>query len=143
MTVYTSVRRIPYTQINYKSQNKNYMMLTFLNISVLLLGVYTTTVSGFSTSISYSRVSRIRQTTTKLNANIYDAWNEDLLSSANSEYTYDELILPLDEESIEQCLDELMESDYGKTKKTYKFIITRVWQSFNLTILNFTSHSPQ
>jgi len=56
----------------------------------------------------------IRQTTTKLNANIYDAWAEDL-SSSNSEYTYDELILSLDEESIEQCLEELMESDYGKT----------------------------
>ena len=91
------------------------MMLTFLIHSVLLLGVYSTTVSGFSTSISYSRVSRIRQTSTNLNANIYDAWANDELSSSNSEYTYDELILPLDEESIEQCLEELMESDYGKT----------------------------
>ena len=91
------------------------MMQTFLIHIVLLLGIYTTKVSGFSTSTSYSRVSRIRQTTTKLNANIYDAWAEDLLSSSNSEYTYDELILPLDEESIEQCLEELMSSDYGKT----------------------------
>ena len=90
-------------------------MLTFLVHIVLLLGVYSTAVSGFSTSTSYSRVSRIRQTTTKLNANIYDAWANDELSSSNSEYTYDELILPLDEESIEQCLEELMESDYGKT----------------------------
>ena len=90
-------------------------MLTFLVHIVLLLGVYSTTVSGFSTCTSYSRVLRIRQTTTTLNANIYDAWAEDLLSSSNSEYTYDELILPLDEESIEQCLDELMQSDYGKT----------------------------
>jgi len=90
------------------------MMQTFL--SVLVLGIYITAISGFTTStISYSRVSRIRQTTTKLNANIYDAWANDLLSSKNSEYTYDELILPLDEESIEQCLEELMESDYGKT----------------------------
>jgi len=81
-----------------------------------VLGIYITAISGFTTStISYSRVSRIRQTTTKLNANIYDAWANDLLSSKNSEYTYDELILPLDEESIEQCLEELMESDYGKT----------------------------
>jgi len=88
------------------------MMLAFLIISVLSLGV-STAVSGFSTSTSYSTM--IRQTTTKLNANIYDAWAEDLLSSSNSEYTYDELILPLDEESIEQCLEELMESDYGKT----------------------------
>lgn len=87
-------------------------MLAFLIISVLSLGV-STAVSGFSTSTSYSTM--IRQTTTKLNANIYDAWAEDLLSSSNSEYTYDELILPLDEESIEQCLEELMESDYGKT----------------------------
>ena len=90
-------------------------MLTFLVHIVLLLGVYSTAVSGFSTSTSYSRVLRIQQTTTTLNAKIYDAWAEDLLSSSNSEYTYDELILPLDEESIEQCLEELMESDYGKT----------------------------
>jgi len=87
-------------------------MLTFLIHIVLVLGIYTTKVSGFSTSTSYSTM--IRQTTTKLNANIYDAWAEDL-SSSNSEYTYDELILSLDEESIEQCLEELMESDYGKT----------------------------
>ena len=91
------------------------MMQTFL-VSVLVLGVYITAISGFTTStISYSRVSRIRQTKTTLNANIYDAWANDELSSKNSEYTYDELILPLDQESIEQCLDELMESDYGKT----------------------------
>ena len=92
------------------------MMQTFLVInSFLLLGIYTTAVSGFSTSISYSRISRIRQTTTTLFANIYDAWANDELSSSNSEYTYDELLLPLDEESIEQCLEELMSSDYGKT----------------------------
>eukprot|EP00584_Thalassiosira_punctigera_P005754 CAMPEP_0172534556 /NCGR_PEP_ID=MMETSP1067-20121228/6877_1 /TAXON_ID=265564 ORGANISM="Thalassiosira punctigera, Strain Tpunct2005C2" /NCGR_SAMPLE_ID=MMETSP1067 /ASSEMBLY_ACC=CAM_ASM_000444 /LENGTH=228 /DNA_ID=CAMNT_0013319363 /DNA_START=8 /DNA_END=694 /DNA_ORIENTATION=- len=47
--------------------------------------------------------------------NIYDDWAGDLLSSSQSEYTYDELTLPLDEDSIEQCLEELMDSEYGKT----------------------------
>ena len=90
------------------------MMLTFL-VSVLVLDVYITAISGFSTSTSYLKAASRRQTTTKLNANIYDAWANDELSSSNSEYTYDELLLPLDEESIEQCLEELMSSDYGKT----------------------------
>ncbi|KAL7533358.1 hypothetical protein ACHAXR_005181 [Thalassiosira sp. AJA248-18] len=47
--------------------------------------------------------------------NMYDDWAGDLLSSSQSEYTYDDLIIPLDEESIEQCLEELMDSEYGKT----------------------------
>ncbi len=47
--------------------------------------------------------------------NLYDDWSQDLLSSSQSDYSYDDLILPLDEESIELCLEELMDSDYGKT----------------------------
>mmetsp|Transcript_13341 Transcript_13341/g.28627 ORF Transcript_13341/g.28627 Transcript_13341/m.28627 type:complete len:249 (+) Transcript_13341:187-933(+) len=47
--------------------------------------------------------------------NFYDDWSNDLLSSSQSDYTYDELILFLDEECIEQCLEELMDSEYGKT----------------------------
>lgn len=53
-------------------------------------------------------------TSTKI-YNLYDDWSQDLLSSSQSEYSYDDLILPLDEESIELCLEELMDSDYGKT----------------------------
>ena len=66
------------------------------------------TASSTSTTITHST------STTRL-YNIYDDWANDLLSSSQSEYTYDELILPLDEESIEQCLEELMDSEYGKT----------------------------
>eukprot|EP00579_Thalassiosira_antarctica_P021023 CAMPEP_0201965208 /NCGR_PEP_ID=MMETSP0904-20121228/10575_1 /ASSEMBLY_ACC=CAM_ASM_000553 /TAXON_ID=420261 /ORGANISM="Thalassiosira antarctica, Strain CCMP982" /LENGTH=244 /DNA_ID=CAMNT_0048512221 /DNA_START=1 /DNA_END=735 /DNA_ORIENTATION=+ len=47
--------------------------------------------------------------------NFYDDWSLDRLSSSQSEYTYDDLNLMLDEEFIEQCLEELMDSDYGKT----------------------------
>lgn len=47
--------------------------------------------------------------------NFYDDWSNDLLSSSQSDYTYDELILFLDEDCIEQCLEELMDSEYGKT----------------------------
>jgi len=48
--------------------------------------------------------------------NIYDDWRADLLSSSQSRHTYDDLILPtLDEESVTQCLEEFMDSDYGKT----------------------------
>ena len=48
--------------------------------------------------------------------NIYDDWSTDLLSTSSSPYTYDDLIHPFcDEESIEQCLEELMDSNYGKT----------------------------
>lgn len=47
--------------------------------------------------------------------NIYDDWSLDRLSSSQSEHTYDELVLPLDEESVERCLEEFMDSEYGKT----------------------------
>ncbi|KAL7478251.1 hypothetical protein ACHAW6_004023 [Cyclotella cf. meneghiniana] len=51
-----------------------------------------------------------------LRANIYDDWSLDLLSTSQSSYTYDELQLPYcDEDAVEQCLEEFMESDYGKT----------------------------
>ena len=53
--------------------------------------------------------------TTRLH-NIYDDWRADLLSSSQSRHTYDDLILPtLDEESVTRCLEEYMDSDYGKT----------------------------
>ncbi len=43
-------------------------------------------------------------------------WRADLLSSSQSRHTYNDLILPtLDEESVMQCLEEFMDSDYGKT----------------------------
>ena len=47
--------------------------------------------------------------------NLYDDWSLDLLSSSQSQYTYDDLIMPLDEENIEHCLEELMDSEYGET----------------------------
>lgn len=52
----------------------------------------------------------------RLKGNIYDDWAQDLLSTTQSTYTYDDLQLPYcDEEAIEQCLEEFMDSDYGKT----------------------------
>jgi hypothetical protein len=68
-------------------------------------------VSGFQTPQQPSpyRPSSLR-------GNIYDDWAQDLLSTAQSPYTYDELQLAYcDEEAIEQCLEEFMDSDYGKT----------------------------
>ncbi len=57
-----------------------------------------------------------RHSTSTTLYNLYDDWAGDLLSSSQSKYTYDDLILPLlDEESVEQCLEELMDSEYGKT----------------------------
>ena len=53
-------------------------------------------------------------TTTQL-YNIYDDWSNDLISSSQSDYTYDDMILPLDIDTIEQCMDELVDSDYGET----------------------------
>jgi hypothetical protein len=51
-----------------------------------------------------------------LRANLYDEWSQDLLSTAQSTYTFEELQLAYcDEEAIEQCLEEFMDSDYGKT----------------------------
>ena len=68
-----------------------------------------------TTTITQAReTSSTARTTTQL-YNLYDDWSNDLLSSSQSEYTYDELILPLEEECIEQCLEEFMESEYGKT----------------------------
>ncbi|KAL7428970.1 hypothetical protein ACHAXM_003208 [Skeletonema potamos] len=62
-----------------------------------------------------SQLLLLRSTSTKLH-NIYDDWSTDLLSTASSPYTYDDLILPFcDEEAVEQCLEELMDSEYGKT----------------------------
>ena len=52
----------------------------------------------------------------RLNGNIYDDWAQDLLSTKQSPYSYDELKMEYcDEEAIEQCLEEFMNSDYGKT----------------------------
>lgn len=51
-----------------------------------------------------------------LKGNIYDDWSQDLLSTTQSPFTYEELQLEYcDEEAVEQCLEELMDSDYGKT----------------------------
>ena len=54
------------------------------------------------------------ESTTRL-YNIYDDWKADLLSSSQSRYTYDDLHLQLDEGAIVHCLEEFMDSDYGKT----------------------------
>ena len=60
------------------------------------------------------RRRRPASTNTRL-YNLYDDWAGDLISSSQSEFTYDDLIMPLDEGSIEQCLEELMDSAYGET----------------------------
>ena len=59
---------------------------------------------------------------TQLQNNLYDDWSSDLLSTSQSEYSYDDLLLlPTNdddgdiEESIVLCLEELMDSEYGKT----------------------------
>jgi hypothetical protein len=59
---------------------------------------------------------------TLLQNNLYDDWSSDLLSTSQSEYTYDDLLLlPTNdddgdiEESVVLCLKELMDSEYGKT----------------------------
>ena len=58
---------------------------------------------------------------TRLHNNLYDDWSSDLLSSSQSEYTYDDLVLLTTEgnmdyeESIAQCLEEFMDSEFGKT----------------------------
>jgi hypothetical protein len=59
---------------------------------------------------------------TLLQNNLYDDWSSDLLSTSQSEYTYDDLLLlPTNdddgdiEESIVLCLEEMMDSEYGKT----------------------------
>ncbi len=59
-------------------------------------------------------------TSSQLQNNLYDDWSSDLLSSSQSEYSYDDLrLVPTDdmdiEESIVLCLEELMDSEYGKT----------------------------
>lgn len=59
-------------------------------------------------------VARRRRPSTRV-YNLYDDWANDLLSSSKSEHTYDEFVLPLDEDSIETCLEELTDSEYGKT----------------------------
>ena len=61
-----------------------------------------------------TKAMTLASTTTRL-WNFYDDWRYDLLSTTQSAYTYDDLILPLDEDSIELCLEEFMDSDYGKT----------------------------
>ena len=59
---------------------------------------------------------------TQLQNNLYDDWSSDLLSTSQSEYSYDDLLLlPTNdddgdiEESIVLCLEEMMDSEYGKT----------------------------
>ncbi|KAL7498239.1 hypothetical protein ACHAWT_006373 [Skeletonema menzelii] len=81
----------------------------------LLLFCSISSSSGFAPSSSSSASQLLLRPSTKLN-NIYDDWSTDLLSTASSPYTYDDLILPFcDEEAVEQCLEELMDSDYGQT----------------------------
>lgn len=77
-------------------------------------------------------------TTTRL-YNMYDDWASDLLSTSQSEYTYDELILPLDEECIEQCLEELMNSEYGKTMFGRHDMVGRTydWAERSLLVIHF------
>ena len=70
--------------------------------------------------IATTTITQARETTSSTNTstqlyNLYDDWSNDLLSSSQSEYTYDELVLPLDVECIEQCLEEFIDSEYGKT----------------------------
>ena len=70
--------------------------------------------------IATTTITQARETTSSTSTstqlyNLYDDWSNDLLSSSQSEYTYDELILPLEEECIEQCLEEFMDSEYGKS----------------------------
>lgn len=72
-------------------------------------------ISSPSLGFSPSPLLRCSLSSTKL-YNIYDDWSTDLLSTASSPYTYDELILPFcGEEAVEECLEELMNSEYGKT----------------------------
>eukprot|EP00956_Cyclotella_meneghiniana_P014850 scaffold22409_cov74-Cyclotella_meneghiniana.AAC.1 len=53
--------------------------------------------------------------TSALNGNIYDAWSQDILSTTQSDYTYDDLQMAVcDEEAIAIVLEEFMESEYGK-----------------------------
>ena len=81
----------------------------FLAAALLLCSIFSSS-SGFAPSSP-----QVLRPSTKLN-NLYDDWSTDLLSTASSPYTYDDLILPFcDEESVEQCLEELMDSDYGQT----------------------------
>jgi len=61
-----------------------------------------------------ARQSIVQRPSTSL-FNLYDDWVQDLLGSSQSDFTYDELVIPLTEESIDQCLEELMDSDYGNT----------------------------
>jgi len=70
----------------------------------LTISIATTTMTTTMTKRKSSRLY-----------NIYDDWKADLLSSSQSRYTYDDLILPLDEDTIVQCLNEFIDSDYGKT----------------------------
>ena len=98
------------------------LLLSVLFPAILVLGFSaTTSIHRYRPSLVTPTLRRTgpffiatRDTTTQL-YNLYDDWSNDLLSSSQSEYTYDELILPLDVECIEQCLEEFMDSDYGKT----------------------------
>jgi len=64
---------------------------------------------GFSANTPRRTNGRAGRSTQSL-FNYYDDWATD----SNSRSVYDELTLPLDEESIAQCLDELVMSEYGK-----------------------------
>lgn len=67
-------------------------------------------------SPSHATFHRVLSRSLALQANIYDDWSLDLLSTSQSPFTYDELQLPYcDEDAVKQCLEEFMDSDYGKT----------------------------
>ncbi|KAL3792986.1 hypothetical protein HJC23_010999 [Cyclotella cryptica] len=69
-----------------------------------------------SLPLSHTAFLRVLSRSLALQANIYDDWSLDLLSTSQSPFTYDELQLPYcDEDAVEQCLEEFMDSDYGKT----------------------------
>jgi hypothetical protein len=89
-------------------------VVMLINMIRLIMMCYISHVSGFQPPQPLTAISHYRPS--PLKGNIYDDWAQDLLSTTQSPYTYDELQLAYcDEEAIEQCLEEFMESDYGKT----------------------------
>ena len=106
--------------------------MTFSPLLLFLCAQLPVVALGFSTPISFSLAGApttkntrssligrhnnlISSTSSTRLYNIYDDWAGDFLSTSQSEYTFDELILPLDEDCVEQCLEELMDSEFGKT----------------------------
>ena len=92
-------------------------MLLLHLLHVLLCPVY---ASGFQTHPAIASYLHVKQLpsyrSSALKGNIYDDWAQDLLSTTQSSFTYEELQMAYcDEEAVEQCLEEFMDSDYGKT----------------------------